>query len=276
MLVLWISLYSYGRRVIAKENEKTSVCRSAGRVMNCDCFRTGWASSSRSLMVEAQTENSALLRNPSGAALSWGTNRSDRQHPEKIHLHILQREFTASSLTQVLRVDKRGLSSRARPSTSHRSSAADLVVKLSTGDVHLMQGWIQALGQHAGAIGVQVEGAFVARDRLVHVALVALALVVRLTDTKVNSLLELHLVKSVKPLRFGSVPTLSSRPSDRMTTILPCRLRPVRPIRCTRRVGFFCASKQTMRSTSPISNPSSPTQVDTSVLKPPWRNLCTT
>lgn len=56
----------------------------------------------------------------------------------------------------------------------------------------------------------------------------------------------------------------------------PRRFRPVRPILCTRRMGFFCASKQTMRSTSPMSRPSSPTQVDTSVLKPPWRNLCTT
>lgn len=60
------------------------------------------------------------------------------------------------------------------------------MVKLATGDVHLMQGWVQALGQHAGTIGVQVEAAFVAGDRLVHVALVALALVVCLMETKVK------------------------------------------------------------------------------------------
>lgn len=108
-------------------------------------------------------------------------------------------------------MDERCSSLRARPSTSHGSSAANLVVKLATGDVHLMQGWVQALGQHAGTIGVQVEAAFVAGDRLVHVALVALALVVRLTNTKVNSLLELDLIRSVKPLIF-SLLTLSSRP----------------------------------------------------------------
>lgn len=76
--------------------------------------------------------------------------------------------------------------------------------------------------------------------------------------------------------RYLSTLTLSSRPSARMTTMRPWRLRPVRPMRCTRRMGLFWASKQTMRSTSPMSSPSSPTQVDTSVLKPPWRNLCTT
>lgn len=96
-------------------------------------------------------------------------------------------------------MDERCSSLRVRPSTSHGSSAASLVVKLATGDVHLMQGWVQALGQHARTIGVQVEAAFVAGDRLVHVALVALALVVRLTDTKVNSLLELDLIRSVRP-----------------------------------------------------------------------------
>lgn len=93
-------------------------------------------------------------------------------------------------------MDERCSSLRARPSTSHGSSAANLVVKLATGDVHLMQGWVQALGQHAGTIGVQVEAAFVAGDRLVHVAFVALALVVCLTDTKVNILLKLDLIWS--------------------------------------------------------------------------------
>lgn len=51
--------------------------------MNCDRFRTGWGSSSRSLTVEAHTENSALLRNPSGAVLSWWTSTLDTQQSEK-------------------------------------------------------------------------------------------------------------------------------------------------------------------------------------------------
>lgn len=57
--------------------------------MNCDCFRTGWASSSRSLMVEAQTENSALLRNPPIAVLSWWTNTSDKTRAWEIHVQLL-------------------------------------------------------------------------------------------------------------------------------------------------------------------------------------------
>ena len=70
--------------------------------------------------------------------------------------------------------------------------------------------------------------------------------------------------------------TRSSRPSARITTILPCRLRPVLPMRCMRRIGLFWASKHMIRSTSPISKPSSPTQVETSVLYPPSRNRLTT
>lgn len=61
-----------------------------------------------------------------------------------------------------------------------------------------------------------------------------------------------------------------------MTTMRPFLRRPVRPMRWTRRMGLFCASKHTIRSTSPMSNPSSPTHVDTSVLKPPSLNLRTT
>ena len=66
--------------------------------------------------------------------------------------------------------------------------------------------------------------------------------------------------------------TFSSFPSVISMTILPARFLPVRPILCTKRVGDLCASKQIIRSTSPISKPSSPTQVDTSVLYPPARN----
>lgn len=67
------------------------------------------------------------------------------------------------------------------------------MVKLSAGDVHLMQGWVQAEGQHAGTIRVQVEAIFVAGDGLVDALFVALALVVGLINTGVNRLLELHL-----------------------------------------------------------------------------------
>lgn len=142
------------------------------------------------------------------------TQTTDRQQPEKSmfscsHKHIFEPEFTATSLTQVLRVDERYSSLRARPSTSHGSSAANLVVKLATGDVHLMQGWGQALGQHAGAVGVKVEAAFVASDGLVHAALVALALVVRLTDTKVNSLLETESDQERQTFRFWAPYSLS-------------------------------------------------------------------
>lgn len=62
------------------------------------------------------------------------------------------------------------------------------MVKLATGDVHLMQGGVHPLGQHAGTVGVHVEPAFVADNGLVYVALVALALVVGLRKTKVTSL----------------------------------------------------------------------------------------
>lgn len=74
------------------------------------------------------------------------------------------------------------------PSTPDRSPAALPVVKLATGNVHLMQGGVHALGQHTGTVGVQVETAFVADNGLVHTALVALALVVRLRNTKGKSL----------------------------------------------------------------------------------------
>lgn len=38
--------------------------------------------------------------------------------------------------------------------TSDRSPAAFVVVKLATGNVHLMQGGVHALGQHARTVGV--------------------------------------------------------------------------------------------------------------------------
>ena len=60
--------------------------------------------------------------------------------------------------------------------------------------------------------------------------------------------------------------TASSFPSPTNITIRPSLFRPVRPILCTKRIGEFEASKQMMRSTSPISKPSSPTEVDTTVL----------
>lgn len=73
-------------------------------------------------------------------------------------------------------------------STPGRPPAALPMVKLATGNVHLMQGGGHPLGQHAGTVGVQVEPAFVADDGLVHTALVALALVVGLRKTKVKRL----------------------------------------------------------------------------------------
>lgn len=52
----------------------------------------------------------------------------------------------------------------------------------------------------------------------------------------------------------------------------PCRLRPVRPIRCTYRMGFLLLwSKHTMKSTSPTSIPSSATDVATNILHFPLR-----
>lgn len=62
--------------------------------------------------------------------------------------------------------------------------AALLVIKLATGNVHLVQGGPHPLGQHAGTVGVQVEPAFIAGYSLVDAALVALALVVRLRKNK--------------------------------------------------------------------------------------------
>lgn len=55
------------------------------------------------------------------------------------------------------------------------------MVKLATGNVHLVQGGVDPLGQHAGTVGVHVEPIFVADNGLVYAALVALALVVGLS-----------------------------------------------------------------------------------------------
>lgn len=71
------------------------------------------------------------------------------------------------------------------PSTPDRPPAVLLVVKLATGNVHLMQGWVHSSGQHAGTVREHVEPAFVADNGLVYTALVALALVVCLRKTKV-------------------------------------------------------------------------------------------
>ena len=49
-------------------------------------------------------------------------------------------------------------------------------------------------------------------------------------------------------------------------TMRPCRARPVRPIRWTSRIGDLSASKQMIKSTLPISKPSSPIDVDTMTL----------
>lgn len=72
------------------------------------------------------------------------------------------------------------------------------------------------------------------------------------------------------------IPTCSSLPSVTSTTIRPLRFLPVLPMRCTSLIGEALASKHTIRSTSPISSPSSPTHVATRVLYPPSRNRWTT
>ncbi len=77
------------------------------------------------------------------------------------------------------------------PSTPHRPPAALLMVKLATGNVHLMEGGVHPLWQHAGTVGVHVEPVFVANNGLVDTALVALALVVGLRNTKVKTLFNL-------------------------------------------------------------------------------------
>lgn len=58
------------------------------------------------------------------------------------------------------------------------------MVKLATGDVHLVEAGVHALRQHAGTVGVHVEAVFVPSDGLVHTALVALALIVGLRERK--------------------------------------------------------------------------------------------
>lgn len=74
------------------------------------------------------------------------------------------------------------------PAPSDRPPAVHLVVKLPTGDMHLVEFGVQPLGQHTGAAGVHVEAALVASDGLVHAALVALALIVGLEKAKAGSL----------------------------------------------------------------------------------------
>lgn len=67
--------------------------------------------------------------------------------------------------------------------------------------------------------------------------------------------------------------TCSSFPSLKRETIRPRRLRPVRPVLWMLRTALLFVSKQITRSTSPISRPSSPTQVDTKTLYPPPRKF---
>jgi hypothetical protein len=68
----------------------------------------------------------------------------------------------------------------APPPTPDEPPAAFPVVKLATGDVHLVQGGMHPVRHHAGVVGEHVETVAVPHDRLVHPALVALALVVGL------------------------------------------------------------------------------------------------
>lgn len=79
------------------------------------------------------------------------------------------------------------------PATPDGPPAALPIVKLATGNVHLMQGGVYPLRQHSGTAGVHVEPAFVADNGLVHTALVALALVVGLRETKIGTDGFLHL-----------------------------------------------------------------------------------
>ena len=72
------------------------------------------------------------------------------------------------------------------PPPPDRRPAALLVVKLATGNVHLVQGGVHSLWQHAGTVGIHVKPTVVASDGLVHTALVALALVVCLRERKVQ------------------------------------------------------------------------------------------
>lgn len=70
------------------------------------------------------------------------------------------------------------------PSTPDRPPAVLLVIKLPTGNVHLMEFGVQPFRQHTGTVGVHVEPVFVASDGLVDAAFVALALIVSLEKTK--------------------------------------------------------------------------------------------
>lgn len=83
------------------------------------------------------------------------------------------------------------------PSTSDRPPAVLLMVKLATGNVHLMQGGVHPLRHHTGTVGVHVEPVFAANNGLVHTALVALALVVGLGNTKVKNVVKVSNVKCI-------------------------------------------------------------------------------
>lgn len=91
-------------------------------------------------------------------------------------------------------MDEGGPPLGAGTSSPDRPPAALPVVKLAAVDVHLVHNGVYALGEHARAVGVQVETVFLANDGLVHAALVALALVVRLRSIKGGSGLSSYLV----------------------------------------------------------------------------------
>lgn len=64
--------------------------RAVGKVMKWDFSRVGWASSSSSLMVDAQREYSVLLRNPSDVALPWRTSTSDTHTNSETYVPLFQ------------------------------------------------------------------------------------------------------------------------------------------------------------------------------------------
>lgn len=86
-------------------------------------------------------EYSALLRDPSDGALPCRTNTLDTHKVQENYFHFLDewpKSTPAPTLTQVLRVDERGPPLQKGTSTPDRSPATLPVVKLATGNVHLV------------------------------------------------------------------------------------------------------------------------------------------
>lgn len=86
-------------------------------------------------------EYSALLRDPSDGVLPCRTNTLHTHKVQGNYFHFLvewPKSPPAPTLTQVLRVDERGTPLRVGASPPDRSPAALPVVKLATGDVHLV------------------------------------------------------------------------------------------------------------------------------------------